>query len=122
MTSHVLSLDAPMEPELTSPDPGVILQGAPKQRIWNYFSDAGGHFHTGRWASSKGLWRVRYTEIEVCYLLSGAVRLTADGESGSLYRAGAAFVVLPGFSGTWEVLEDCEKLYCIFEPPSGDGG
>ena len=27
-----------------------------------------------------------------------------------------AFVVPAGFSGSWEVLEDCAKVYAIFEP------
>ena len=29
--------------------------------------------------------------------------------------AGDSFVVPSGFGGSWEVLEDCRKLYAIFE-------
>jgi uncharacterized cupin superfamily protein len=29
--------------------------------------------------------------------------------------AGDTFVIPAGFVGTWEVLEDCRKIYAIFE-------
>ena len=38
----------------------------------------------------------------------------AEG-NGKTVRAGDRFVIPAGFSGTWEVLEDCRKVYVIFE-------
>ncbi len=116
MTVRVISFATDVAAEDTQPDPAAVLAGTPKQRIWNYFSDASGVFHAGRWASSPGLWRVRYTESEFCYLLSGVVRLRESHGNENTFHAGSAFVIPSGFSGTWEVLEACEKLYCIYQP------
>ena len=38
----------------------------------------------------------------------------AEG-NGKTVRAGDRFVIPAGFSGTWEVLETCRKVYVIFE-------
>jgi len=34
------------------------------------------------------------------------------------FAAGDAFVIPAGFTGTWEVLDDCAKIYAIFEARS----
>jgi uncharacterized protein len=34
------------------------------------------------------------------------------------FGAGDAFLIPAGFTGTWEVVEDCSKIYAIFEPRS----
>jgi hypothetical protein len=46
-----------------------------------------------------------------------AGRVVIEGDSGerNTFVSGDAFVVPAGFSGTWEVLEDCSKIYGIFE-------
>jgi uncharacterized cupin superfamily protein len=41
--------------------------------------------------------------------------LTGDDGAASSFGAGDAFVVPAGFSGTWEVVVDCTKIYAIFE-------
>lgn len=38
----------------------------------------------------------------------------AEGNAKTL-RAGDRFVIPAGFSGTWEVLEPCRKIYVVFE-------
>ena len=38
----------------------------------------------------------------------------AQGNAKTL-RSGDRFVIPAGFSGTWEVLETCRKVYVIFE-------
>jgi uncharacterized cupin superfamily protein len=46
-----------------------------------------------------------------------AGRVTIESASGerSSFGAGDAFVVPAGFVGTWEVVEDCSKIYAVFE-------
>jgi uncharacterized cupin superfamily protein len=48
-------------------------------------------------------------------MTAGRVLITAEDGSANTFAAGDAFVVPAGFSGTWEVLEDCTKIYAIFE-------
>jgi len=73
-------------------------------------------FFAGRWSGTRGKWRVRYTENELCVMTAGRVVITSDIGESSAFGPGDAFVVPAGFSGTWEVLEDCSKVYAIFEP------
>ena len=92
-----------------------MVSGSPRQQVWNAFSDPEGRFHVGRWASTPGAWRVSYDERELCHLLTGVVRLTDDQGAQRTYRAGDTFMVNKGFSGTWEVIESCSKIYAIYE-------
>ena len=92
-----------------------LLAGDPKQQVWNAYSDPDGRFHVGRWASTPGKWRVRYTEAELCHILSGVVRLTSASGAERSYSAGSTFVIPRGFEGTWEVVERCAKIYAIYE-------
>ena len=67
------------------------------------------------WAATRGRWVVRYTEHEFCHLLAGRVVLTSEEGERMEFGRGDSFVVPAGFVGTWEVLEECRKLYAIFE-------
>ncbi len=94
---------------------GKLLGGAPITTLANHYSDRSQQFHCGTWGSTPGRWRINYTEHEFCYLLEGRVRLTADDGSALEFKAGDAFVVPAGFSGTWETLETTRKHYAIFD-------
>ncbi len=92
-----------------------LLEGAPVTRVSNYFSDSTQQFFAGKWAATRGKWRVRYTENELCVMTAGKVTIESDSGERRTFVAGDAFVVPAGFSGTWEVVEDCSKIYAIFE-------
>ena len=87
----------------------------PLTRVSNYFSDSTQQFHAGRWSATRGKWRVSYTESELCVMTAGRVVIESASGERNTFVAGDAFVVPAGFSGTWEVLEDCSKIYAIFE-------
>ena len=112
---EILSFKPLPAPADSSPAADKLLQGDPRQQIWNVLSSADGRLHVGEWASGVGAWRVHYTEYELCHLLEGAVRLSADGGAGKVYRAGDSFVIPSGFQGIWEVIEPCRKIYAIYE-------
>lgn len=116
MAANIVSFEHLSAPDESAPESGRVLSGAPRQKIWNLFSDSSGQFHAGRWSSTPGRWRVRYTENEFCYLLSGRVVLESDAGLRCEFSAGQAFVVPQGFSGIWDVQVPTEKLYVIFEP------
>jgi uncharacterized cupin superfamily protein len=102
--------------EPSTPAPDRLLEGAPRQLITNYFSDQTQQFHSGRWSSTRGKWRIRYSESEFCCLTRGRVVLENGEGQRWEFGAGDAFVVPAGFAGTWEVAEDCTKFYALFEP------
>ena len=111
----IVRLDATLEPEVSEPPAERLLAGAPELEVRNYFSDATQQFFAGRWSATRGKWRVRYTENELCVMTAGRVIIESESGERFGFRAGDAFVVPAGFIGTWEVIEDCAKIYAIFE-------
>jgi uncharacterized cupin superfamily protein len=107
-----------LKEEESQPAADRLLAGNPVHRVANVFSDTTGQFHAGRWFSTRGKWRVHYTENELCVLTAGRVVIESDAGHRASFGAGDAFVIPAGFSGTWEVVEDCSKIYAILEPRS----
>ena len=118
MTPRIVNLSSRLEPDVSSPPGDRLLEGNPQQRIANYFTDASQQFFAGRWSSTRGKWRVRYSENELCLITAGRVVLVSDDGVRSTFQQGDAFVVPAGFTGTWEVVEDCTKIYAVFESRS----
>lgn len=116
MNASIVRLDGPLEPDVSVPGADRLLAGAPEHRVWNYFTDSTQTFFAGRWSGTRGKWRVRYTENELCVMTAGRVVISSESGESATFGPGDAFVVPAGFSGTWEVLEDCSKIYAIFEP------
>lgn len=93
-----------------------VLAGHPEQHVRNHYASPCGQFSAGVWEGAVGRWQVDYSEHEYCEILQGvAVLRDRDGNARTV-RAGDRFVIPAGFSGTWEVLEPCRKVYVIFEP------
>ncbi|WP_415183350.1 cupin domain-containing protein [Phaeovulum sp.] len=98
-------------PETSRPDPAKLISGDPVHTTWNVEDRDG--LYCGIWQSTPGKWRVSYDEWEYCRILSGRSVLTgADGSVQSV-GPGDSFIIRPGFSGTWEVLETTTKDYVI---------
>lgn len=104
--------------EAVSLDAGRLAPGSPTpaQTVRNLFTDTTGRFFSGIWSSTRGSWRVSYTENELCVLTQGSVRITDDAGRSWTFGPGDCFVVPAGFEGVWEVLDDARKFYAIFEP------
>jgi uncharacterized protein len=115
MSPAIVTLDGQLEPEVSEPPAERLLGGHPELAVRNFFTDPSQQFFAGRWSATRGKWRVRYTENELCVMTAGRVVIESDSGERASFAAGDAFVVPAGFSGTWEVLEDCAKIYAIFE-------
>jgi uncharacterized cupin superfamily protein len=115
MSNQIVDFRMRIDGETTSPAADRLLTGQPSQQVFNYFSDATLQFHTGVWTSTRGKWRIRYSESEFCCLTRGRVLLENEAGQRWSFAAGDAFLVPAGFAGTWEVIEDCTKFYAIFE-------
>jgi len=105
------------EPDVTHSTPPAdrILSGEPQHVVRNFFSDTSAQFFAGVWESSKGSWKVRYTENEFCHITKGRVRIRDEEGRSWNFSAGSSFVIPSGFVGSWEVLEPTAKVYAIFE-------
>ncbi len=108
---HMLSVTPSVEPEHDAPAADRVISGDPRFTTWN-LEDRDGLF-CGIWRATPGKWRIRYDEWEYCHILSGISVLTEDGGSSRTCRTGDSFILRPGFSGTWEVIETTTKEYVI---------
>jgi uncharacterized cupin superfamily protein len=115
MSMTIVRLDGEVDAESSEPPAERLLAGNPQLQVRNYFTDTSQQFFAGRWSATRGKWRVRYTENELCVMTAGTVVIESANGERSTFRAGDAFVIPAGFSGSWEVLEDCAKIYAIFE-------
>ena len=115
MNAKVIDFSTPLAGDISSPAADRLIAGDPRQTVGNYFSDPTEQFFAGRWSSTRGKWRIRYSESEFCCLTKGRVVLENKAGERWEFGPGQAFVVPSGFEGMWEVLEDCTKFYAIFE-------
>ena len=115
MSTSIVRLDGTLATEVSEPPADRLIAGAPQLQLANYFTDTSQQFFAGRWAATRGKWRVRYTENELCVLTAGRVVIESVSGERLSFGPGDAFVIPAGFSGTWEVIDDCAKIYAIFE-------
>ena len=101
-----------VEPEPGAPATDRVMSGDPRFTTWNVEETEGG-LYCGIWEATPGKWRIEYEEWEFCHILSGISVVTDDAGTEHILRAGDAFVIRPGFKGTWEVLETTRKEYVI---------
>lgn len=113
VSARVLVLAGPGEAAQVRAD--RMLEGDPKPRMWNGYTDVTGQFFAGQWAAGAGRWRVVYEphEEEFCVLLEGEVELTDAAGTVQRFGAGDAFVVPGGFEGEWRNLTPVRKHYAI---------
>lgn len=97
------------------PDVSKIMSGSPEQKLENVYSDASDQFHCGVWSSKPGQWQINYSEHEFCYILKGKSVLHDENGAQKTLNVGDKFVIPAGFKGQWQVIEECEKIYVIFE-------
>lgn len=98
-------------PETARPDPAKVIRGDPVHTTWNLEARDG--LYAGIWQSTPGKWRIAYEEWEYCRILEGVSIIAEDGGATHTLRAGDSFVLRPGFTGTWDMVETTRKDYVI---------
>jgi len=111
MSETFLRMTATGPAEHDQPPADRILSGAPQFTTWN-IEEADG-LYCGTWQATPGKWIIRYDEWEYCRILEGHSIITQDSGEAFELRAGDSFILRPGFSGTWEVVETTTKEYVI---------
>ncbi len=102
--------------ETGAPDPARLTRGDPRWRTWMLDESADQKTIAGVWESTPGAWRVVYDEWEFCTILSGVSVVTPDGGVPVTLKAGDSFVLKPGFTGIWDVVETTQKSFVIRWP------
>lgn len=114
----VLTADGAGAPDPVHERPAAekLLAGDVRTTTWNHWTGEDERLHCGIWESSPGKVEVAYEEWEFCHFIAGTAVLTNEaGESWTL-GAGDAFIIPPGFRGTWETVEPVRKHYVILLP------
>jgi uncharacterized cupin superfamily protein len=113
MIVGILNFDlAAVEPDIGAPPPDRLISGSPQFRTWNLEDRPDGLF-AGVWESTPGKWRIKYDEWEYCRIISGVSIISDADGAESRVGPGDSFILRPGFSGTWEVVETTRKEYVI---------
>lgn len=99
-------------PETGAPAPDRLISGDPKFTTWNV-EEADGGLYAGIWQSTPGKWKISYDEWEYFHILEGHSVVTEEGGLAVHLKAGDSYILRPGFTGTWEVLETTRKDYVI---------
>lgn len=98
-------------PETTRPAPEKVISGNPVHTTWNAEERDG--LFCGIWQSTPGKWRIIYEEWEYCRILEGRSVITAGDGTEYPLAPGDSFILRPGFTGIWRVLETTLKEYVI---------
>ena len=89
-----------------------IVSGTP-QTVTRIDYASGEKVFAGEWSATIGAWRVKYDEWEFCHLLEGVCEVVGDDGGTRRFAAGDSFVIEPGFTGVWRVLEPMRKRFAI---------
>jgi len=111
MTNFLRLTAEAVEPEHERPAPEKVISGDPQFTTWN-LEDRDG-LYCGIWQATPGKWRISYDEWEYIHILEGRSVITSDDGTEYPLQAGDSFILRPGFSGTWEVIETIRKEYVI---------
>ena len=109
--ANLLKVAASVAPEVERPAAEKLISGDPVFTTWNLEEKDG--LYAGIWQSTVGKWHVSYDEWEYFRLLEGVSILTDAKGPETRITAGDSFIIRPGFSGTWEVVETTRKDYVI---------
>lgn len=92
----------------------ILLSGAGLTTMWLSFKSANANVTSGIWVSDAFSKKKSHPdEMEFCYLIEGRVKLTDTQGNSSVFNAGEAFIVEPGFDGIWESETPVRKYFVI---------
>jgi hypothetical protein len=114
MSDMVLRFPAPgPEPMLTDLEGWTKIEGTPTMKTWVQHTSIDGSVISGTWEATLGTWHAVYKFYEFVHLIEGQITITPDGATPVTLRPGDAFVVEPGFKGTWKIEKPVRKHFCI---------
>lgn len=110
--SKLIAVTGGGEREEKAVDADRLVEGAPRTlSTLDYSRDD--KIFAGEWSASVGAWRVKYEEWEFCHVLEGVCELVPDGGKAVRYAEGDSFIIEPGFTGVWRVIEPMKKRYVV---------
>lgn len=91
----------------------VKVEGNPRMKTWVQHTSADGSMMSGFWKATPGTYHATHPEYEFVHLMEGRIVITPDGGSPVTVTAGDAFVIEPGFKGTWKIEQPVRKHFDV---------
>jgi len=113
--SLVKKLDKPIQQSNSIPGWRVVSGNPVMTSSFQYKGD-GGRIISGTWESTVGSYHTTYADPkmhEFVHVIEGRLIITPEGGKPITLLPGDAFVVEPGFVGTWEVVEPVRKRFVL---------
>lgn len=95
---------------IKEPNKDVLITGNPQFKSW-ILDSIKNELTSGIWESTSGKWKFQNSHWEYCRILSGVSIITENTGKQFIVKAGDSFILKPGFSGTWEVVETTRKNF-----------
>lgn len=109
-----LDLAPTSEPKHSKAAADRLVSGDPSFKTWAQDESRKDPVRTGVWEATPGETRsIKGETMEFCYILSGVVELTEEGQPPRIFRAGDSFVMKPGYVGVWKTIETVRKIYVV---------
>lgn len=115
MTAHHFSAlrDRSVAPLKTDLEGWLKVEGHPTMKTWIEYTSADKSMISGWWEATPGTYHASYATWEFVHLIEGRIIITPDGGQAHQVNPGDAFVVEPGFKGTWKIEEKALKHFAI---------
>lgn len=98
-----------------APRPERVIDGAPSNTTWEIEVTPDGTVSTGIWEVQVGSWQVVKETWEFCTIIAGVSELIEEGKPPRRITVGDSFLMRPGHSYVWRVIEPTKKIYVIRE-------
>lgn len=105
---HKMNVDKIASVITEEPGKDVLIKGNPQFKTW-ILDSLSNEVTSGIWESTPGKWKFANLHWEYCRILSGVSIISEDNGNRFTVKAGDSFILEPGFSGTWEVIETTRK-------------
>lgn len=104
---------------LKEPGKDVLIKGNPQFKTW-VLNSLSNKATSGIWESTPGKWKFAISHWEYCRILSGISIISEENGNRFTLKAGDSFILEPGFSGTWEVIETTRKDFVAIHDEKKD--
>lgn len=104
---------------LKEPGKDVLIKGNPQFKTW-VLNSLSNKATSGIWESTPGKWKFANSHWEYCRILSGISIISEENGNRFTVKAGDSFILEPGFSGTWEVIETTRKDFVAIHDEKKD--
>ena len=94
----------------------TVVSGKPVMESYFQYRSADDRIISGTWKSTVGKYHTIYADPrmhEFVHVIEGTLIITPNGGEPITLRPGDAFVIEPGFDGTWEVVEPVRKHFVL---------